>query len=139
MIRYIRTLAIPLIVVLVGFLVVTVLFGEQLQGIPHAVMSTAITIVALFWSGWAVYSEYRQTLLLAAYTGGFVFFIDFLALKVTHTLTYPPVNVIESPQDWNLLLLGLLIAFIIYTPAAMLVAAIGGWSAKKYRAKAALP
>jgi hypothetical protein len=128
---YLKAINMPISIILVGFIVYAFFLPDTMPGSAVAVVTGAFTLPGIFYAGWRVYRVYKNSFMLAAYTGAFLFFIDFVILKGGYRLSHPPADILTSPQDWNYLLLGILISYFALLPVAMVLAAVGAWCARK--------
>jgi hypothetical protein len=116
----------PAIYILINFFLINTLFSLLPYGLGDVLYNLG-RILIIFYAGWLVIRKGMATLWYAALAGMFLYFADHVVLKGGVFL----LNYLLKPEGPGLAaFIGVVVSFIMFTPLAMSVGAIGGFFAR---------
>jgi len=116
----------PAAYLLINFFLVNTLFALMSSGLGD-ILYNLCRISIIFYAGWLVTRKGLGTVWHAALTGMFMYFIDHVLLKGGVFL----LNYLLKPEGLGLAaFLGVLVSFVLFSPLAMSVGALGGFFAR---------
>lgn len=132
--NYIKTLKLPILVVILNFFILSVIIPDLTKGFVGDVIFNTIWIISVFWAGWLTAKHYGGRLWLSSWSGIFMFFVAHVLLKGGLFLI-EPIYSNYLFQDNLSAVLGVLISFVLLSPIAMLISVSGALSFRKVTSK----
>ena len=124
--KFLTVMSRPAVYLLINFFLVNTLFAILSSDLGD-ILYNLCRISIIFYAGWLVIRKRLGTVWHAALTGICMYFIDHVLLKGGVFL----MNYLLKPEGLGLAAFsGVLVSFIMFTPLAMLVGAMGGFFAK---------
>lgn len=124
--KFVAVVSRPAFFILINFFLVNTLFGLLPYSLGDIVYNAG-RICILFYAGWLVVRRNLGNAWHAATVGIFLYFIDHVILKGGIFL----LNYLFKPDGLGLAAFrGVIASFILFTPLAMLVGALGGLFAR---------
>jgi hypothetical protein len=124
----------PAIYILINFFLINTLFSLLPSGLGDVLYNLG-RISIIFYAGWLVIRKGMATLWYAALAGMFLYFVDHVLLKGGVFL----LNYLLKPEGPGLAAyVGAVVSFIMFTPLAMSVGAMGGFFARSRKAGATI-
>ena len=127
--KFLTAMSRPAVYLIINFFLVNTLFALLSSGLGD-ILYNLCRISIIFYAGWLVIRKRLGTVWHAALTGMFMYFIDHVLLKGGVFL----MNYLLKPEGLGLAAFsGVLVSFILFTPLAMLVSAMGGFFARSVK------
>ncbi len=125
--RFLAVLRRPIFLVVVNFFLVNTLFSL----LPHDTGNSVYNIgrvAIVFWAGWIIARRKIGGVWHSAAAGILIYFVDHVLIKGGIFL----LNYFFKPDGLGLSAFGgVLVSFILFTPLAMLIGALGGFIASR--------
>ncbi len=129
--KFRAVMKLPLFLTVVNFFLVNTLLGL----LPYSIGNISYNILRvsiIFYAGWLVVGKRLGSIWHAALAGILVYFTDHVVLKGGVFL----INYLFKPDGLGLAAFsGVIVSFILFTPLAMAVAALGGLAARSREEK----
>jgi len=135
MFKYLQTLGIPIAIVIANFVLFSLLFPQILAGMTGEVIFNLIRVFAVLCAGWLIVERCGAAISAAAYSGIVILFIAHVVLKGGLFLVQPLWDPGLLIHDGFKAFLGVLVSFLMFVPIAMVIAALGGWAAKRFHTR----
>ncbi len=129
--KFLAVMKLPIFLTVVNFFLVNTLLGL----LPYSIGNISYNILRvsiIFYAGWLVVGKRLGAIWHAALAGILVYFTDHVVLKGGIFL----INYLFKPDGLGLTAFsGVIVSFILFTPLAMAVAALGGLAARSREEK----